>query len=372
MASLPLPTHLHITRRPGRWLALAAAAFALMPTAPRAAAQPPTPLPESFARVATWQASPQPRPVGELTAPAGVDVAEDGLVYVVDAAEHAVHVLTGAGQGVRRIGAAGAEPGQLSGPTDVDVEAGRVFVTDTGNRRLQVFDAATGRFLAEWRLGYRPWGIAVGAGRVYVSDADAPKIGVFDPAGVPLSTWGQGAGVDAVLPLVAPRGLAVDDEGDVFVADPGRDAGPLLEVSPDGGLKRTLAAVADGTRNRPVDVAVAGTTPFTISAEEIVTYRSFFLTVSPMRLDGINGGRGIAIGPGDGLVATVQDSWAIASQVLFYADRGVGRVSATWGDLPAAVGTLPGPRRVAAAADGGAWLADAWPRVQRWGPGGRR
>ncbi len=370
MAPSPLPSRPHRAPMP-RWRRLPAGAAALwLGLAAAPAAAQPTALPESYARVATWPAAPQPRPLGELTAPEGIDVDGDGMVYVADSAEGVVHVLMSTGQGVRRIGAPGREAGQLDAPSDVEVDGGRVFVADAGNRRLQVFDAAGGRFLAEWRLGYRPVGIAAGGGRVYVSDAAAPRVTVYDTAGVALAVWGQGQGVDAVLPFVAPRGMAVDDEGDVFVADPGRADGPLLEVSAEGALKRTLAAVAGGLRNRPLDVAVAGTTPFTISFEEIVTYRSFFLTVSPVRFDGLNGGRGIAVGPGDGLVATVQDSWAIASQVVHYADRSAGRATATWGDLPAAVGTLPGPRRVAATADGGAYLADAWPRVQRWGPGG--
>jgi len=326
-------------------------------------------LPESYVRVAAWQARPAARPPGEFTAAAGVDVAEDGTVFVVDKAEGTVHVLTADGRGLRLIGSPGHEVGQLASPSDVDVAAGRVYVTDTGNRRVQVFDASGG-FLAEWRDLGRPWGVAVGADRVYVSDAEAPRITVFDLAGVALSTWGPGAGEDVSLPLATPRGMAIDGDGDVYIADPGRPTGPLVEVTDRGGLKRTLGPSSDEPGSRPVDVALAGGQPHTVSAEEIVAYRQILFTTVATRLAAVNGGKGIAAGPGNGMVATVQDGWAIASGVRFFRDRGSMRQSEMWGDLPVALGALRGPRRVAAADDGGAYLADAWPRVQRWGPGG--
>jgi len=85
---------------------------------------------------------------------------------------------------IRKIGTAGkkhtlTEPGQFAVPTNVAVDSdGNLYVTDTYNNRVEVFDA-DGKFIRAWgkagdRPGYfsRPKGIAIDAdGHVWVADA---------------------------------------------------------------------------------------------------------------------------------------------------------------------------------------------------------
>ena len=132
---------------------------------------------------------------------------------------------------------------------------GRVYVADRGDERVQAFDA-DGQFLAAWGghgIGpgefLAPRGVAVDrAGRVYV--VDAHRVQVFTDVGVLLAAWPVGGGL-----LAVPGGIAVDDRGAVYVTDTGR--GLVLHFRPRGSWPS--AAVAPTPRpTRPA--ATAGPT----------------------------------------------------------------------------------------------------------------
>ncbi len=326
--------------------------------------------PEAYRLVDTWLPDPQPRQPGQVTRAGGVDV-EGDRVYLVDRAEGHVLVFDAGGQERLRIGSEGSLPGQLDDPRDVAVADGRVYVTDAGNRRVQVFEAAGGRFLALWESVGHPGGIASDGQRVYVSDLDAPRVTVFDRAGVQLAVWlaGDGSG----LGLVRPMGMDVDpDNGHLLVADPGAER--VFRITPEGRLERSIEPADDGPENLPFDVASAGDGIYAATADGITIMERGFLSFRSDRPIGL---AGIAVGPGEALVASQNDAWRISAGLLYYPERdqldrafGGNFDAQRWGDLPAATGSLEGPRRVAATVDGGAFLADSWPRVQRWLTGG--
>lgn len=80
-------------------------------------------------------------------------------------------------------GSFGSDPEQFSTPQGVAVGGnGQVYVEDTSNHRIQVFDAE-GNFVRMWGvLGSGngqfndPIGVAVGNGHVYVADTDNHRI----------------------------------------------------------------------------------------------------------------------------------------------------------------------------------------------------
>lgn len=335
----------------------ASAALGLSTAGGQARAQPT--LPEAYRRVDTWASRPQPRPAGEITAAAGVDVAADGSVFIVDAAEGNVHVLAPDGAGRAVIGAAGQGPGQLDRPTDVDVRGGRAYVTDTGNRRVQVFDAATGRFVAAWPNLGRPHGIAVGASRAYVSDAESNRVWVLDLGGAVLDVWGGGD-----LDLTTPRGIDVDAAGTVAIADPG--AGAIDVVGPDGRLATTLTRATANPDFMAVDVAIEGAAVYAVAPRQAFAFLSLDLVGVWVPGAYLVGGSGIAIGPGAGYVVTVRDNRADFSGAYHYPTRQpFSAQGVVWGGPPAALGALDGPRRLDAG-PGGVFVLDARPRAQRW------
>jgi DNA-binding beta-propeller fold protein YncE len=97
--------------------------------------------------------------------------------------------------------------------------AGRVLVTDFGRRSVVVFDSKA-RGIEEWRnatdnmLFMSPVGIAVGEdGSVFVADADLALVARLDASGKPLSLIGEGQ-------LGRPTGLAYDPASKrLFVTD---------------------------------------------------------------------------------------------------------------------------------------------------------
>jgi len=80
-----------------------------------------------------------------LRQPEGIGATPDGHVWVVDSGNHRlVHLYNPGNQLIWQgaIGEQGSEPGQFHFPSDVAIDSqGRLYVTDTGNSRIQVFEA---------------------------------------------------------------------------------------------------------------------------------------------------------------------------------------------------------------------------------------
>ncbi|MDH5247000.1 MAG: 6-bladed beta-propeller, partial [Betaproteobacteria bacterium] len=170
-----------------------------------------------------------------LQRPTGVAVSEDGeRVYVVDTGgverreEHRVRVFNGtSGAHLFDFGGRGSENGKFNLARDVAVAPdGRVYVVDTGNFRVQVFDR-DGKYLNSFgSVGRqpgnfaRPREVAVDReGRVYVSDAAFGNLQIFDAEGQLLMHIGERGERDQAARYMLPSGVAVDRDGRVYVAD---------------------------------------------------------------------------------------------------------------------------------------------------------
>jgi DNA-binding beta-propeller fold protein YncE len=129
---------------------------------------------------------------------------------------------------------------RLSRPVGLalDERLGRLYVSDTKERVIKVFALADGQLLFEFgntgepadRL-YGPQGMAIDQdNRVFVADTLNARIHVFDAEGVSLYTFG----VRGDLPhqLEMPRDLAFDSQGHLHVIDARK--GSLISFTPDG------------------------------------------------------------------------------------------------------------------------------------------
>jgi sugar lactone lactonase YvrE len=99
-----------------------------------------------------------------LNKPTDMVVMPDGSIYVTDGyGNHRVVQFDAAGKFVRTWGKLGDGPGEFNQPHAIVADrAGRLYVADRNNARIQVFDG-TGKFLAEWRNLVTPWGLQMSA-----------------------------------------------------------------------------------------------------------------------------------------------------------------------------------------------------------------
>lgn len=178
-----------------------------------------------------------------LNAPQGVCADHTGIVYVVDTSNHrvlrvspgAAAVVTVAGNGVAGDAGDGgpANAAQLNQPEACAVDtAGNLFIADTLNNRIrQVTPAGTISTVAGTGVaGFAgdgqaatsaslqgPAGVAVtDDGNIFIADTGSNRIRLVTPDGV-IETIAGGAGT----PLNAPGGLALDGSGDLYFAETG-------------------------------------------------------------------------------------------------------------------------------------------------------
>jgi uncharacterized protein (TIGR03663 family) len=183
---------------------------------------------------------------GQFNHPRGIAAAPDGSLFVVDSDNHRIQVFDTNGAFLRQWGSHcnlaedlgctdpdGDGPlqygdGQFQEPWGIALDQdGRVYVADTWNHRIQVFDT-NGAFLSKWgtygqtatsaELLYGPRDVAVDpTGRVFVSDTGNKRILVYDGQGNLLHQWGGGGIVEGYFE--EPVGLDLDAAGVLYVAD---------------------------------------------------------------------------------------------------------------------------------------------------------
>ncbi len=135
-------------------------------------------------------------------------------------------------------GTKGSGDGQFDTPDGLATDsAGRLFVADRSNDRVQVF-SADGTFIASWKdgLGLRsPYGVAVDdRGAVYVIDNGNNRVVQLSATGALVRTWGSKGVGDGQLD--DPRGIGVGPDGTVYVADHGNNR--VVAFTADGQFLR--------------------------------------------------------------------------------------------------------------------------------------
>jgi sugar lactone lactonase YvrE len=133
------------------------------------------------------------------------------------------------GRFVKVVGGKGTGPGEFNEPHALAMDsAGRLFVADRSNNRIQILDR-DGKFIAEWKQFGRPSGLFIKDDILYVSDSeshpDRPGSHGYNPGcerGFRIGSVKDGK-VTAFIPnpdgmTGGSEGIAVDHQGNVYGA----------------------------------------------------------------------------------------------------------------------------------------------------------
>ena len=195
--------------------------------------------------------------------PSGVAQGMDGALYVADTGNNAIRRVTAEGMVSTIVGglAAGYQDGpspvaRFNAPVGIAVAPdGRVIVADTYNDRIRAIDSSghVSTIAGSGRQGYvdgpaleaefdTPCGIAIDReGNLYIADSGNGLIRKLDRRGMvstvhPLPPGGY---------LPRPLGIAVSESGVLYATD---DSGRVIEITP-GGASRTVAGSTHGFAN---------------------------------------------------------------------------------------------------------------------------
>jgi predicted membrane-bound mannosyltransferase/sugar lactone lactonase YvrE len=212
-------------------------------------------------------------PIGTFNEPWGVAVGPDGSVYISDTWNHRVQKFTEDGKPVKTWGQHGQplpevpeSKGSFWGPRGIAVDSeGRVFVADTGNKRIVVFDA-DGNYLTEFGTAGldpgqfdEPVGVAIANdGTVYVTDTWNQRVQAFIPSEdgmlyVPSAQWDVNAWFGQAVdnkPFIA-----VSKDKHVFITDP--EGYRIIEFTDTGEFVRTWGDFGSGPNEIGLAAGVA-------------------------------------------------------------------------------------------------------------------
>jgi DNA-binding beta-propeller fold protein YncE len=160
-----------------------------------------------------------------LHGPSDVVVAPNGDIYVADGhggdTNDRIAKFSKDGKLIKAWGKHGKAQGEFDTPHGIALDsAGRVYVADRVNSRVQVFDG-DGKFIAEWKQFGRPSSVAIDKNDIlYVADtqsSDQRNPGFKQ--GIRIGSVKDGkvtAFIPAAEPLGAAESIAVDDQGTIY------------------------------------------------------------------------------------------------------------------------------------------------------------
>ena len=160
---------------------------------------------------------------GRLLLPINCNFDMDGNLYISDVEREQVVIFD---QDLKYSGEIGGE--ENFKPTDVAIAGDTIFITDPRNNRINAYNRMSRKLLFSFPENasagdetwlYNPMNLYVAGGQVYVTDFGNSRVKIFNMNGTylkSLGSYGRRPGQ-----FVRPKGIAVDQDLNLFVVDAG-------------------------------------------------------------------------------------------------------------------------------------------------------
>ena len=199
--------------------------------------------------------------LGEFYNPLGVDVDENGVIYVADQNNNRIQMFDLDGNFVNAMGVDQKTPGYFYFPSGITIVNHYVYVADGGNNRIQKFNQ-DGTFLLSWGVSgmdsgqfNHPNGIDGDSfGNIFVVDSYNHRVQKFDPNGAFLISWGGNGAEEGKFYI--PRGLAIDHNDNIFIVDSGNNRIQKFNSSIEMIKSWGVYGSGDGQFSNPNGIAV--------------------------------------------------------------------------------------------------------------------
>ncbi len=198
-----------------------------------------------------------------LNSPSGLALDNAGNLYISDFSNNVVRKVSGgvistiAGSGLQAYAGDGgpALSAGLNGPLGLALDAsGNLYIADSGNHVVRIVTpgGVIGTFAGNGALGdtgdgglavnaqlATPYGVAVdAAGNIYISDSGESRVRMVTPSGLIVTIAGTGTagysgdgGPAASAQLGAVAGIALDTQGDLYIADQSNNVIRMLQLT---------------------------------------------------------------------------------------------------------------------------------------------
>lgn len=160
----------------------------------------------------------------------------------------------------------GRDPGQFNLPRAAALDEQLLVVSDSGNHRVQVLEAGQG-YRPLYSFGAPETGLAEPAGlallrfgperdqvKIFVADPVQHQVHLFLPDGTALGSYGTGQRQRSPEGLDGPEGVALDRDGNLFIADTGNNR--IVRRSREGELLGHFGSSGKEALEYPRDLTV--------------------------------------------------------------------------------------------------------------------
>ena len=179
-----------------------------------------------------------------------MDVAKIGeFIYVSDTGNKQVQVFDQSGTAISIFGKVGTKEGEFQFPYGISGDQeGNIYVADLYNGNISIFNKK-GEFQyyfkendEENKVISAPGGLRIYDNNLYVADIEQNKVFVFDLKGNKLLEIGGPGSEDGQF--IAPNSIAIDKDKNVYVSDSGNNRVQVFDK--DGKFKKVINGSEDG------------------------------------------------------------------------------------------------------------------------------